>query len=279
MLTQWIRTIWNDNGVMKDFSVESQNREAYEIAFEAANDFIYVAQYYPFNNVFLELGVVNDQSSVVSVDYFTGNQWTAMVDIVDGTKSAGKSLGKSGIIQFSPDQFNWTNVNDPRKLNASSGINSLAIFDMYWIRIKFSANLKATTSIKSLNYAFSSDRLLASIDPEIDNYKNAWGGVSKTDWIEQILLGSQLVVAEFKSKGLILGNGNILRFDDVCLAATYRTLMIIYAILGKDFADKYANAEKEFKALMDIKRFTFDKNQDGKVQQNEITLTVAQGVR
>jgi hypothetical protein len=280
MLTQWVRTIFNDNSVLTDFSIESQNREAFTIPYVAGQDYIYVAQYFPFNNMFIEVSTANDQASVASIDYISGKQWVAAVDVVDGTKSTGFSLGKTGVIQFTPDEYNWTNINDPRKLNGSSlGIETLPIFDLYWIRLKFSADLKATTAIKSISYNFSSDRLLESIDPEIDNYKTAWGGSGKTNWVEQTMLGSQHVIADLKSKGLILAPGNILRFDDVCLATTYRTLMGIYAMLGKDFEEKYKNAEKEYKGLMDIKRFTFDKNQDGKVQSNEISLTVAQGVR
>lgn len=279
MLTQWIRTILNDNGTLNDFSIESQNRESFTLPIVAAQDYIYVGQYFPFNNFFLEMDTVNDQTSEISIDYISGNQWKSAVDIVDGTKSSGVTLAKSGVIQYTPDDFNWTKIVDPRKLNLSLGIDTLAIFDMYWIRLKFNNDLKITTSIKSLSYAFSSDRLLESVDPEIDNYKEAWGGVSKVDWIEQILLGSQHLVADLKSKGLVLAPGNILRFDDVNLACTYRTFMIIYAILGKDFRDKYINAEKEYKGLTDIKRFSFDKNTDGKLQSSEISLTVAQGIR
>jgi hypothetical protein len=280
MLTQWVRTIFNDNSVLTDFSIESQNRESFAIPYVAGQDYVYIAQYFPFNNFFIETDVANDQASVVSVDYISGKQWVAAVDIIDGTKASGISLSKAGVVQFTPDDYNWTSIVDPRKIGGTSlGIEALPIFDLYWIRVKFSASLKATTSIKSISYNFSTDRLLESIDPEIDNYKEPWGGVSKTNWVEQTMLGSQHVVAELKSRGLILSPGNILRFDDVCLATTYRTLMIIYAMLGKDFEEKYKNAEKEFKVLMDIKRFTFDKNQDGKVQSNEISLTVAQGVR
>ena len=279
MLTQWIRTIFDDNTVLTDFSLESQNREAFALPIIAADDSIYIGQYFPFNNVYFEMDTVNDQASVLSIDYVSGFQWKPAIDVIDGTKATGVSLAKSGIVQFSPDEFSWSKVSDPRKLNNSSlGIESLAILDLYWIRIKFSADLNAATAVKSLAYNFTTDRLLESIDPEIDQYKSVWES-GKTNWVEQSMLATQHMIADLKSKGLIIAPGNILRFDDVSLATTYRTLMVIYSVLGPDFVDKFNSAMKNYGHLTDIKRFTFDKNQDGKVNDNEISLTVAQGVR
>ena len=279
MLTQWIRTIFNDNGALVDFSLKSQNREAFTLPIVAAEDYVYIGQYFPFNNFYVEIDTANDQASVVSIDYISGHNWTSAVDIIDGTTVGGVALAQSGVIQFSPDDPNWSSVQDPRRLPGSGlGIETLAIFDLYWIRVKFSGNLNVATAVKSVSYNFTTDRLLESIDPEIDNYKNVWES-GKTNWVEQSLLGTQHLISNLKSKGLILAPGNILRFDDVSLASTYRTLMVIYSVLGPDFANKFDSAMKNFNELLDIKRFTFDRNLDAKVQASEVARTVAQGVR
>jgi hypothetical protein len=55
MLYQWIRVIDGDNGTLTDVSVENQE-EGTTLAMDivAAEDYIYVAQHFPFNNFWMQ---------------------------------------------------------------------------------------------------------------------------------------------------------------------------------------------------------------------------------
>lgn len=280
MLPQWIRVFYSDNGSLTDYSIAAQNSENIPMAVVAAQDYVYVGQHFPFNNMYFEMNVVNTNTSDVSVQYWNGKIWASARDILDGTKMAGKSLARSGVIQWSPDRNDrWLVVNDTTDSGNPTELSSLEIYNLYWMRFKFSADLSATTSVNNISYAFCTNEMLRAIDPEIDNYLTAWGGVSKTNWNEQIMLASQEIVFNLKSRGLIIAAGEILRFDDVALATCYRCLSIILRILGQPFAAKrqdYMNAEAE---LLAVKRFSFDTNSDALLDKGEIGNSVSKLVR
>lgn len=280
MLPQWIRVFYSDNGTLTDYSIAAQNSELIPMAVTAAQDYVYVGQYFPFNNLYFEMDVANTNTSDVSVQYWNGKIWTSARDILDGTKMAGKSLARSGVIQWSPDRTDkWLVINDTTDGGNPSELASLEIYNLYWMRFKWSADLSGTTSVNNIAYSFCTNEMLRAIDPEIDNYLTAWGGASKTNWNEQIMLASQEIVFNLKSRGLILAVGDILRFDDVSLATCYRCLSIILRMLGQPFAAKrqdYQIAESE---LLAVKRFSFDTNSDAVLDKGEISNSVSKLVR
>lgn len=280
MLTQWIRVFYSDNGALTDYSIAAQNQDNIPFGVIAAEDYLYVGQYYPFNNVYFEVKTVNALASVVSVQYWNGKEWVQAKDILDGTAIAGKSLARSGVIQYSPDrQESWNMTGDTTDNGEPPELSSLEIYDLYWMRFKWSADLTPSCELKNVSYSFCTNEMLSSIDPEVNNYLQAWGGISKVNWNEQILLASQHVLYDLKSKGLVVGVGNILRFDDVSLATAYRTLGTIYGPLGEPFRTKFQDAINAYTELLSIKRFTLDVNEDGRVERGEITSSTGRLVR
>lgn len=278
MLTQWIRVLTKQASLI-DRSIASQNEEGFAANF-STTEYLYIGQHYAFNNFFLEMGTVNAVVSNLSVDYWDGRAWRAAVDILDGTSLAGATLGRTGVVQFSPDtNFSWTRINDTSDEDATFGLESLNIYNMFWLRVKVSVNLTAGTNIKHLSYAFTNDRMLKSIDPEIDQYLSAWGGAGKLNWVEQIRLGSQHVIMDLKARSLVSSNAQILRFDDVSLAAAYRTLLQIYAPFGEGFKDKRAWAQAQYTSSMDVKNFSFDRNNDAELSMPELNQTTGKLVR
>lgn len=279
MLAQWIRVFYSNNGVLTDYSLAAQDTDAIPFPIVAAEDYLYIAQYFPFNNFYLDLDVVNDQASVMTVQYWYGKEWVNAVDLIDATKVNGVSLAKSGVVQFSPSRrYKWTEIVDT-SLEQNSSLTSLEIYNNYWLRVKFSADLNALTAIESISYKFANDEMLVAIDSEINNYLLAWGGITKTNWNEQLLLASQYLIYDLKSKGLIIHPGNILRFDDVSMACAHRCLMIIYAQLGESFKDKYNYSLGMFNELMSIKRFNFDVDLDARLDKTEIANSVGKLIR
>jgi hypothetical protein len=267
MLAQWIRVFFSDNGVLTDYSIEAQQNSQLAFPAVATQDYIYVAQYFPFNNLFIEIDTANANASALSCEYWDGQQWRAGVDSVDATKSSGATLAVAGVFQFSPNKnYKWQIIKDTSETgNTPVQLQSLSIYDAYWMRLKVSADLSAGTKIRKISYAFTTNQIMLGIDPEINQYLTAWGGASKLDWNEQIILASQHLVADFKARQLIVGVGNIVRFDDIALAVAYRTLGLIYAQLGEAFKAKYDDSVIQYNKLLGIKRFTLDRNDDAQV--------------
>jgi hypothetical protein len=280
MLAQWMRVFYSDNGVLTDYSLAAQNSDTIPLAITASQDYVYIGQYFPFNNAFFQLKTVNALPSISQVQYWNGKIWVNARDVIDGTKVSGASLARSGVIQFSPDrEEQWNNVDDTTNSNAPSELSSLEIYDLYWMRFKWSADLSLTTELENIGYSFCTDEMLNAIDSELSNYLLPWGGAGKVNWIEQIMLASQHVIFDLKAKGFIVSPGNILRFDDVSLATCYRTLAIIYGRLGDPFRIRYQDALNSYAELISVKRFTFDANSNARVDKQEISSSVGGLVR
>lgn len=281
LLSQWIRVFYSDNGTVSDLSLGLQESGDVNVPFVAADDYIYIAQSMPFNNFFLEVSTPNDQASSIVIETWDGVQWRNAVDILDGTSVGGVTLARDGVIQFSPDKDEfWDLVEDSRDEPSAFGIqNDVVLFNSYFIRVSFTADLNAATDLNRIGYLFATDEQLESIDPEIDNYLTSWGGASKTDWNEQLMLGSQFVVTALQSRGMIFSRGQILRIEDVSLAAAYRTLVLIYSKFGEGYESQRADALEQFNNFLSIQRFSFDKDQDGELSYSEEAASVGRGVR
>lgn len=279
LLNQWIRVYFNDNGTLTDYSLKAQNDDTFAFPFVAADDFLYIAQDYPFNNFFVELGVANTLASTIQVQTWASNQWVDVVNVLDGTESSGASFGQDGVVQFIPDRDDsWDFVSDTTEEPAAMGLSSIELYDKFWLRVKFSADLDLTTTIKKIGYAFCNDRQLKQIDPEIDNYLTSWDA-SKTDWVEQIMLASEHLVLDFRGRNLIVHPGQILRFEDISLATAYKTLEIIYNKLGPGFEFQKNNAVEQYDKLTRVARFTFDSGADARADAGDLHSTVGRAVR
>jgi hypothetical protein len=279
MLANWIRLFLSDNGVLSDISLAAQNSDNINFQLVSTEDYLYCGQYYPFNNLYFELLTANSNAASLHVQYWDGKVWADGLDVIDATKVSGVTLARNGVVQFSPNrERRWQVVRDPTQNQGPSELITLPIYDLYWIRIKASADLSACV-LKNISYAFCTSAMLKAIDSEIDNYLMAWGGVGKTNWDEQVLLASQYVVFDLKSKGFIVAPGNILRFEDVSLATAHRTLAVIYSQLGESFRDKLTASINMYGELMSIKRFNFDSNDNALLESQEISNTVGKLVR
>jgi hypothetical protein len=282
MLYNYMRLIRGDNGTLTDVSLENQD-ESRNITLDlvTGEDYIYVAQHFPFNNLFFQISSANAVASSMAIEYWSGpgNGWKAFQDVLDDTKRSGASLAVSGVVQFTPDpQYNWHQVGDSQGQDFPTGLTTLKIYNVYWLRISFNATLTNTTAIKRLSYAFTRSQQLDNLDVEINRFLTSFSA-SKTNWDDEIVTASQQVVDDLMRAGLIVSRGQVLRFDDVSMAASWKTLMLIYRNCGPAFRDKLLDAEKEYGKLLNLRRFSFDKNQDGFVDKKEISNTVARLTR
>lgn len=280
LINQWIRVIRGDNGTLTDASLNAQIDGTISLAsLVASEDYLYIGQHFPFNNIFFQIDTANDQASVMSVELWDGIEWNAVANQLDGTDASGVTLARDGVLQFVPDRDEtWDLVTYTDEEPAAFGLETLKLYDLYWARLKWSADLGASTAIKRLGYAFCTDSQLVAIDSDINNYRATWSS-GKTDWIDQIMLASEMVVIDLKGKGLIMHPGQILRLEDVSLATAYKTLELIYAGLDEGFEGQRDYAAKMYQKLIGLQRWTFDQNKDGRAAPNEIHNVPVRGVR
>lgn len=269
MLSRYIRVIHSDDGVLSDVSLASQGSDSIAIPLVATEDYIYIGQYLAFNNIFSEVTTANDQASVLSIDLWNGNEWKPAVDILDSTSSSGATFAQDGVIQWSvnPD-YNWKEIADTSE-ETNSGLTSLNIYNLHWIRIKVSANLAAGTIINRIKYKFTEDSALIALDPDLANIKTAWSD-TKTDWLDQILSASEMLAADLKSRGQLKRISQILRLDEVYLPCAYKTLSIIYGGLGDEFIERKNDARHMYYKLLGNIDITVDNNNNGIVEKSEI---------
>lgn len=279
MLKRWIRVFTEVSGTITDKSLASQSGDGFNCNFAVSGDHLFIGQYFPFNNFTLDFETANVSGASPTIEYWDGANWVDTVDVLDGTASGGATFGKHGTIQWSPDKdYAWTRVSDTFD-ESGMGLSSLKVYDLYWLRVSSATPLSPSTKIRELRYKFCEHSDLVKVDPEINEYLQAWGGASKTNWNEQIFEASDNIISELKERKLILHEGQILRFDDVTKACVYQTLMLIYSQLGPSFQVKFDYFEKLYKQHLGDKRFTFDAARDGMVSPSEISMTVGMGVR
>lgn len=277
MLSQYIRVILGDNGVLTDYSIEADN-EADNIPFAlvATEDYIYIGQYFPWNNFYLKVDTVNDAASELSLDYWR-DEWVPVVDILDGTKVSGVTLAKSGIVRFTPDiDRDWLQM-DRTDDQATSGLDTVNIYDMYWLRMKYSNTLNPATKINKITYLFTSEELVNSLVPRLSQFLTRWES-GKTDWVQQELVASQHVISNLKKRKLIMEPGQILKLDDFSMATAWKTVELIFFGLGSKYDEERIIAEKNFTSFMDG-LFTIDKDRNARISKHELSQTQAELVR
>lgn len=270
MLYQWLRLLRSTNGTISDNSLANQEEAAvvtHDIT--ASQDAIYIGQCYPFNNFYYKSSVVNALASDITIEYWDGNSWVFAVDILDATKVGSATLARSGVIQFSPNIRNrWQIVYDTSETGvAPSDLTSVAIYNMYWIRIKFTGNLTPTTASDKICYCFSTHQQIAKRDSTLNSYLTSFG---LTSWEDRIISASLDVVSDLKRMSLIINRGQILKLEDVSNATDWKTIQGIYFELGGDYQNKYDNAVDQYESAIDLKSFTFDMNKDALIQPVEI---------
>ena len=282
MLFDYIRILRKDGvATIEDYSYANQDEASKsDLNLIAATDCLLVGMQYPFNNFFLHLDTPNTLASVMKLEYWDGKAWTEAVDIMDGSSAGGISLAKSGHVLFALDKqkTGWQKLVDPTQESHPAELDNLKIYDLYWLRISFSADLDPLTKLNELGFAFTTGEKLRSIKAEVDKFMGAFK-TGKTNWIPEILTASKMLVTEFKKAGLVLGPQQVVRMDDFWLPATYKTLWLIYNSLGPAYLETANQMAHQFYKTMNVDNITVDVNRNGQPDESEKDSRVKVGVR
>ncbi len=270
MLTQWTRIIHSDNGTLTDLTLSAQNDDTMPLPLVSAEDAILVGTHFPVNNLFFDVNTVNSNTASLVTDIWTGVEYNVNADNLDETEVAGVTMSRSGALVMVPERDKpWNRVEDTSDSNGPTELTSLKIYNMYWSRLRVTADLSAGMILNKIGYRFANTQMLQTLDPDMDDYLATWES-GKTNWDEQLQAASDQVIADMKSRGIILHPGQILRMDEVGWATAYRALMMIYPVLGTPLQFRLEDATLKYDKLMSLKRFTIDTNADGIEQRSEV---------
>lgn len=265
------RIIHSDNGTLRDLSINLNDLYAGNgaLGIVAAEDKLYIGSDMPFNHRYFCVATANDQASVASVEIWDGNQWRAAVDVLDQTKDAnGRSLAQTGILSWSVDKdYGWGFEETTEDIPA---LATLKIYNMYWVRISWSADLKATTAVSYVGHKFANDSQLEGYYPDLNRtaVKTAFKA-GKTTWDDQHVLAAEEIIRDLRKKKVILSRNQILDFESFNDAAIHKCAEIIMRALGEDYADERASAIEDYNEALDKVYFPVDKDGDGRLDTVE----------
>lgn len=268
------RFIHSDNGTLKDYSIEANNFHSGSITLPiVTDDYVFIGSLFPFNSFHLKVSTANDQPSTMGIQYWNGRGWTSVVEIKDETSTSGNTLAQSGRVSFVPDKGESWNLDDTVLSGGSeqiTGLGDVVIYDLYWIRISFSGDLKATTSVSWIGHLFSSDDQLYTEYPLFNNtnLKNSFES-GKTSWEEQAVKASQKVIEDLISKGLLLSGNQILDYRKLSTANVQRTASIIFGGMGDSYRDDIAAAMVEYNRAISKGSFHIDQNMNARLDKKE----------
>lgn len=264
------RIVYSDNGVLSDLSIDLNNLYGGDASFTfvAADDAVYLGSPYPFNSVYFKVKTASITTSVPSIQYWTGSAWESSVEIQDETTG----FKKSGYITWQINRFksSWSREDtmDSGGSERVIGLGGLNIYDQYWAKLKLSGN--AAFDLTWVGHCFITDNDLKTEYPEFKS-TTLLGAVEtgKTTWEEQIIRASRLVIEDLIQRRIITNQSQILDRRKMESMTVSKTAEIIYNLLGDDYTDQRAAANKEYMRRVDGQILSVDLNNDGDLSLQE----------
>jgi hypothetical protein len=242
----------------------------YTLPIVATEDAIYLGSDLPFNHRYFEIETANASGSFVSVDYYC-NGWQAAVDVLDGTDVNGATFNRSGVIQWTPNKSYGWEMRDTNSPGITiTELQALSIYDLYWMRLKFSGNFSATTKLKYIGHKFATEDDIAVFYPDlVKSEVLEQFEAGKTKWTEQLVAASEIVVRDLKSRGLIKSGNQILDYAIFTEATVHACAEIIFNSFGANYRQAKTDAHAEFKRALSISVMNLDSNADGRLDTAE----------
>ena len=263
------RFIYKDDSTLKDFTYSLRDfytdTEAFTLV--AAEDNFYIGSTLPFNNSYLDVSSANSETSNLSIAIWDGNEFVDVVEVQDGTSVSGATLAQSGNIIFVPEKDKGWSMEDTEDISELSGVT---IYDRYWIKLTFSADLTADTALNWIGNIFSNDNALGVEFPDLvrSDVKAAFES-GKTNWNDQHQVAAKLIEKDLIAKSKIQNANQILTIEDLELVSVQKVAAIIFGALGDDYTDQFLAAEKEYRARLTKSFPKIDQNNDARVSPVE----------
>jgi hypothetical protein len=225
--------------------------------------------------------LVTSVTSKPKFEYWDGTSWIDAVDVLDSSRG----FYQHGMAQYSlKNDYSICEITETD--SDSTGIPrqlvGLGINNCYWVRMSFVTTgiydvPNPLTKIKQICYAFTITSYVNGVDVEGPTFyepiSDMTGESNKSDWVREIIHASEEMILDLKRVGFIKSSGQVIEFDELYLACTYKTLMHIYYQLGKAYAEKRSIMSNKYEKALSSKALTFDSDKDGKLDRNEYQAT------
>lgn len=270
MSIQAQRVIWEDDTTLKDISVDMcdfrQGEQTIEIV--AADDRIYLGSFLPFNHRWIDIGTANSNASAVTVEIWWSEDWTAAVDVIDETSSSGVALAQDGYLRWNTEiERGW---DKERESEDVTGLTGTSIYNMYWVRLTYSADFSAGTSLKYIGHKFADDDTLYGYYADLQNttIQDAYES-GKTDWNEQHYMAAQEIIKDLRTRNIVVSADQILDPELFEIAAVHKAAEIIYRGMGSEFRQDKSDARKAYNEAISRRYFNIDLDGDARLDSAE----------
>ncbi len=236
---------------------------AYTFPYEAGQ-YLYIGSILPFNNLWIEVGTANALPATVSVEIWWGNAWVPAVDIIDETAH----LTVSGRLQWNTDIDEGWDIE--QRASDVTGLSAFEIYNMYWLRLSWSADVTPTMTLKYIGQKFANDQILGSFYPDLtlSNIKAGFQ-TGKTDWNEQHYMAAEHIVRDLKKRDIIKSRGQLLDHTLFVDASCHKVAEIVYSAFGQAYAEQLKLARAAYNEALNIKFYNIDKNATGRLDPLE----------
>jgi hypothetical protein len=274
-----MRVLFKTGSTVTDITrkVEKLKTDNYAMSYNVG-DSIYIGQDFPFNHFYLKMGATpNAIATTMSIQCYGQNSFTSAVNVIDDTNG----LFNSGFVEFTPDrQTSWQRQSTNDGSQSITELNTVYIYDLYWIKITFNQTLTASINLNWIGQKFSDDDDLFSEFPifnDTDTMSVFESG--KTSWEDQHATAADLIVKDLKGKGIIISKEQILERDQFKLASVSKVAQIIYTSFGKDYIDRVETSKKEYAERINIALPKVDLNSNAILDLKEKSNSTGWGVR
>jgi hypothetical protein len=252
------RTILNST----DTTEKTKTISSLPLAFNLTTaDYFYIGVKAPFTTRYFHLSVPNTNACSITVEYYNGSGWRAVEDLIDQTQGFTQSgfiswnalidwfySEQAPIVAVRPDPQHW----------------------LYWIRIKVSANLSATTALQSVLNLFCDDTLFQTLYPNIAT--SAYYPTGQTNFLPQYLAAKDLIILRLKQKGEIKDETEVIDITEVSTAAVHATAYILLNPIARDDVKRQAakDALESMNREIQNATLTLDRNHTGELEVPEV---------
>lgn len=211
------RVVFNSTEITNNTQNVVSGDEAFVIT---TSDFLYVGYQGKFASRHFQFGTANTNSLSLTVEYWDGDAWTDVEDVVDQT------LG------FTQDGFvSWQNKDDWETTTVAPASDR----ELYYVRVSVSADASAGTTLRSVVNIFADDTSLRVYYPELVS-DSRYLPVGRTNFLEQHVAAKDLVVLRLKQRRVITDESQIIDINPVSQAAVHAVADIILSPIEQDEA-------------------------------------------
>lgn len=268
------RIIWEDGSTLRDLSRELNDAASGTavISLDATpTDYIYIGSDLPFNHRCFTIGVANAIASVIDeIEIWDGNAWTPAVDVIDQTEVGGKTWAQSGIISWVLDRnANWHQESTTEDMTGS-GLTTLKIYDMFWIRMSVTAPITTTASLAYVGFRFAKDADLGGYYPDLVRSSVMDAHTSgKTNWDIQHAYAAEEIIRELRKARICWNPNQLFNWEQFNQAAIHKVAEIIFSGFGDAYEEQRKVAMEKYKREVNQGVFVVDRNESGRIEERE----------